>query len=111
MGFMRAVEGGARSLRQFLGGQSLRGLYHPPFGMNPMRFNRVEPGALDRQQARDQSHTLPRLLDCPVVGANPGAHFVADMPRDVIPDQFHTTHFTTETRILPVFALAHLAPG
>jgi hypothetical protein len=39
--------------------------HNPAFAMPPERFNRVEPGALDRQQATDDAPALASSFDLP----------------------------------------------
>jgi len=55
--------------------------------MEPARLNRVEPGALDRQEAGQNANASTSGL-CPlIVSTNPGAHLRGEVPRGVIPDQ------------------------
>ena len=55
--------------------------------MNPLGFNRVEPGTFGGQQARQDAHTLAGLFDRLIVAAHPSANHLTLVPRGVIPDQ------------------------
>jgi len=57
-----------------------------PLAMTPVGFDTIEPGAFRRQLANDDSHAT--FLFClSVVSPNPIAHFMAKMPRGMVPDQ------------------------
>src|SRR6266536_3156942 len=75
------------ALGQLFGGKQPIVLNHVAFAMDPFRLNRVEPGALRRQQKGQDTHARARLLDLLVVVANPGAHGLTLMPGGIIPDQ------------------------
>src|SRR5205823_3964858 len=62
-------------------------LSHIAFTVNPFGLNRVEPGALRRQEKGQDTHTLACLLDLQIMLANPGANGLTLVPGGVIPDQ------------------------
>lgn len=55
--------------------------------MEPLRLNRIQPGALFRQKGRQNANTSPLLLDLVVVFTNPSAYVLTAMLGGVIPDQ------------------------
>ena len=59
---MGAVEVGADAISDLLGAEQASGLDDGPFAMDPFRLNRVEPGTLDRQEARQDAHALACCL-------------------------------------------------
>src|SRR5947199_3090980 len=75
----------------FLCGEQTGWFHDGPLAMHPMWFNAVEPGTLDRQPARDDTH--PRFArslarqHAAVVLLKPTAHFLTHMPRGIIPDK------------------------
>src|SRR5437016_13097530 len=75
------------TLSQLFGGQQPIVLNHIAFAVDPFRLNRVEPGALRRQEEGQDTHACGRLLDLPVVLANPGANGLTLVPGGIIPDQ------------------------
>src|SRR5919109_4118691 len=57
-----------------------------PLGVDPLWLDSIQPRALDRQLADQDSHA-PLPLGPPVMGANPRADFLADVPTGVVPHQ------------------------
>lgn len=56
--------------------------------MTPTRFNRIEPGAFERQQMRDQAG-FTRLLGRLIVQADPRPQTLAFVPTGIVPDNDH----------------------
>ena len=56
-------------------------------GMDPFRFNGIEPGALRGQEAGQNTNAFAGLFDLVVVFTDPGANHLADMPASMVPDQ------------------------
>ena len=54
-----------------------------PLGVNPLWLDSIQPRALDRQLADQDSHA-PLTLGLPVMGANPRADFLAEVPTGVV---------------------------
>src|SRR6266568_1922142 len=75
------------TLGQLFRGKQAIGLDDVPLAVDPFGLNRVEPGALRRQQKGQDTHACARLLDVLVVLANPGANGLALVPRSIVPDQ------------------------
>ncbi len=75
------------TLGQLFSGKQAIGLDDVPLAVDPFGLNRVEPGALRRQQEGQDTHACARLLDLLIVLANPGANGLTLMPGGVIPDQ------------------------
>src|SRR5579859_1692894 len=69
----------ADTLGQLFGGKQSVGFDHVALAVDPFGFNRVEPGALRRQQKGQDTHASPIQLDLPIVLTNPGAHNQAFM--------------------------------
>jgi hypothetical protein len=67
--------------------KQLIGLGHRLFAMRPFGFNRIEPGALGWQEAREDADTFAALLDLLVMCVKPGAGQPTTTPARVIPDQ------------------------
>src|SRR5205823_13692763 len=57
-----------------------------PLGVDPLWLDSIQPRALDRQLADQDSHAT-LTLGPPVMGANPRADFLADVPTGVVPHQ------------------------
>lgn len=55
--------------------------------MDPLGFNRIEPGALCGEPKRQNTNPFACHIDLLVMLSNPGTHDLADMPGSVIPDQ------------------------
>src|SRR5205814_10323077 len=67
------------------------GFSHCSLAMYPLRLDVVQPGALGRQKARDYLDALlpfsPASKHLPIVLPYPVAHFPADVPGSVVPDE------------------------
>lgn len=59
-----------------------------PLGVDPLWLDSIQPRALDRQLADQDSHAT-LTLGLPVMGANPRADFLADVPTGVVLHQQH----------------------
>ncbi len=55
---MRAIKGSANSVSQRLFGKRSLGLNNSAFTKRPLGFNRVEPGAFDRQEANQDAYSF-----------------------------------------------------
>src|SRR5436305_1603978 len=77
----------ADTLGQLFGSKQAVGLGHVALAVNPFRLNRVQPGALCRQEKGQNTHACACLLDLQVMLTNPGANGLTLMPGGVIPDQ------------------------
>ena len=80
-------EDGANPGNHFVGSQLSVGFDNFSFGMDPERLNCIQPGALFGQQAYQQSHALPRLLDLTIMLAQPCDHGFAHMPGGMVPKE------------------------
>src|SRR5258708_9268534 len=87
MRFIRTPKAGTDPLRQVASGQHPVVLDDVALGMHPFGFDGIEPGALRRQQERQDPHALARLFDLLIVLAQPGPNGLTLMPGGVIPDQ------------------------
>src|SRR5579862_6404578 len=85
--FVGTAQSLADAILQFAGGEQARGLDDLALGMDPVRLDRIEPWAFDRQGAREDAHALPLALDLEIPVADPGADGAADLPGGVVPDQ------------------------
>src|SRR5262249_57104454 len=84
---MGAAKVGTDPVSGFLGAEEAVRLNDSPLAMDPLGFDRVEPGALDVQGARHEAHPLPALLDLSVVRADPGPHPFTRLPAGAVPHQ------------------------
>ena len=57
-----------------------------PLGVDPLWLDSIQPRALDRQLAEQDSHAT-LTLGLPVMGVNPRADFLADVPTGMVPHQ------------------------
>ena len=80
------AQASADSLFHFGGRQEAVRFHNPALGMDPVRLNAVEPGALDGLVTRQETDSRAGLLDLAIVALNPGPHGAAPMPRGVIPN-------------------------
>src|SRR5258708_10718349 len=87
MRFIRTPKVGTDPLRQLASGQQPVVLDDVALGMHPFGFDGIEPGALRRQQERQDPHALARLFDLLIVLAHPGPNGLTLMPGGVIPNQ------------------------
>lgn len=55
--------------------------------MHPFGLDRIEPGALGWQQARENAHAFATLLDLLVVCVKPGTDQLTAVPGSVVPDE------------------------
>src|SRR5258706_7323128 len=84
---MWAAEIGTRALRYLAAREQAVRLDNGTFAVDPLGLDRIEPGAFDRQVARQDPYAVALLLDLLVVGMDPAAHVLADVPGSVVPDQ------------------------
>src|SRR5712692_7642285 len=75
---------------QFVRAQDAFSFGNVALAMNPLGFNRVEPGTFRGQQARQDAHPPAGLLDRLIVAAHPSANHLTLVPRGVIPDQYES---------------------
>ncbi len=87
MRFIRTAKVSTDPFSQLASGQQPVVLDHVALGMHPLGFNGIEPGALCRQQERQNAHALAGLLDLLVVLADPGTYSLTLVPGGIIPDQ------------------------
>src|SRR4030067_1871032 len=87
MVFMSAIEGSTNAVSQLLDRQGAIRFSNPAFAMHPLRLNRVEPGAFDRQGADQNAAALPAAFSLAVMLADPGPDGLADVPGSVVPNQ------------------------
>src|SRR5919106_1664703 len=74
-------------LGQLLATEQAVGLHYPTFGMDPARFDGVEPRAFGGQGTGENAHPLASALDRAVVFPNPVFHFLTDVPGGIVPHQ------------------------
>jgi hypothetical protein len=72
---------------QLLSTQNTVSFRNIAFAMNPLRLDWVEPRAFGGQEARENTHALPGLLDRSVMALEPGTNNLTFVPRGVIPDE------------------------
>src|SRR5262245_48240055 len=87
MSFMGASIGSTDALSKLLSRKQPIAFDHIPLAVDPFGFNRIEPGTLGRQKARQNAHAFALLLDLPVVLFDPGSHDFTLMPGGIVPDQ------------------------
>src|SRR4030066_2011223 len=87
MVFMSAIEGSTNAVSQLLDRQGAIRFSNPAFAVHPLRLNRVEPGAFDRQEADQNADALPAAFSVAVMLADPGPDGLADVPGSVVPNQ------------------------
>src|ERR671914_676796 len=81
-----AVEVGADPLDEFHFAQGAIRFNDGALGVDPLRLDSIQPRTLDRQSADRDSYSA-FTLGLPVMGANPGANFLTDVPTGIAPDQ------------------------
>lgn len=86
---------GADALFEFVRCEHTRWLGDGSFAVHPFRLNRVQPGALARQAADNETYTLACALHLAVVSAKPVPHVLARVPRGVVPHQEQGGHALT----------------
>src|SRR5262245_15541315 len=87
MGIMGATKVSTNPVSDLLSAEQPSRLDDGALAMDPLGLNRVEPGTLDRQIARQDPHAVPLLLDLSVLCTDPSAHAFTHMPGGVVPDQ------------------------
>ncbi len=85
--FMRAGQSSTNALFQLVWRQGSVGLDDASFAMHPLGFNRVEPGALDRQRTNEDPCALTRFQTGLIMRSDPLLYSTADMPTSVVPHQ------------------------
>ncbi len=88
MRLLRTAVIGAHTSFQFLSTQDAVSFGNIAFAVNPLWFNRVEPGTFRGQEARENAYTQACLLDRLVMVAEPSSNDLAFVPGGVIPDQY-----------------------
>lgn len=83
---MNTVKGSTNSVSQILFRQSSVWLHNSALAVSPLRFNRIEPGTFDGQEADQDTNTLSRSFDSLIVFTDPGAHGFAGVPASIVPD-------------------------
>ena len=83
---MKAVKGSTNSVSQSLFGKGSIRLDNSAFTVGPHWFNRVEPGAFDRQKTNQDTNSFSGTFDNPIMFSNPGTHSFASMPTGIIPN-------------------------
>src|SRR5260221_6656430 len=89
---MRAGKVAADTVGHLVGREQPRRFDDRALAVDPLGLNGVEPGTLDRQTADEEAHAVPIVLDLAVVGPDPGADRLADMPGGVVPDHHPDRH-------------------
>jgi len=83
MRFIRTAKVGTDPFSKLLSGQQAIVLDDVALGMHPFGFDGIEPGALRRQQERQDAHALARLFDLLIVLAHPATNGLTLMPGGV----------------------------
>jgi len=83
---VKAIKGSANSVSQGMFGEGSVGLDSSAFTMCPLRFNRIEPGAFDWQEANQDTNSFSCLFDGAIMFTDPGAHSLAGVPTGVVPN-------------------------
>ncbi len=78
---------GTDPISQLIGREQASWLNYCPFAMDPLGFDGIEPGTLDRQLAHQQTDSRPGAFDRLVMRTHPGAYRLANVPGGVVPDQ------------------------
>jgi hypothetical protein len=84
---VRTIEGGTGAICQLPGAEQAAGFHHPSFAMDPFGLYRIEPRALDGQQAAYDPHPTAACFDPPIVGSDPLPNLLGNVPAGVVPDQ------------------------
>ncbi len=77
----------AHAVGHLLGTEQAGRLDTGALAVHPLGLNRVEPGTLDGQIARQDAHPLAPSLHGAVMRSDPGADGLTDVPGGVVPDQ------------------------
>src|SRR4051812_6317854 len=91
MRFMSTAESRTESLSQFGHGQGTVRFENAALGVQPLGFNGIEPGTLDRQRTDEQTNALGAVFGVLVVLMKPLTHGLAELPGGVIPNQSQDT--------------------
>jgi len=83
---VKAIKGSANSVSQGLSRKGSVGLDNSALTMCPLRFNWVEPGAFDWQEANQNANTFSCPFDSTVMCSYPGTHSSACVPTGVVPN-------------------------
>src|SRR5882762_1302201 len=78
---------GTHTSFQFLSTQDAVSFGNIAFSVNPLGFNRVEPGTFGGQEARENAYTRACLFHCLVMVAEPSPNDLTFVPGGVIPDE------------------------
>src|SRR5206468_9382138 len=84
MRFIGTSKIGTDPFSKLLSGQQAIVLDDVALGVHPFGFDGIKPGALRRQQERQNAHTHPGLFDLLIVLANPATNGLTLMPGGVI---------------------------
>src|SRR5918993_903288 len=85
--FVSTAEDPANPICELVSAEQPLGLDHLAFGVDPLGLYRVEPRALDGQQARHYPNPTAASFDTAVVGDDPISHLTALVPASVVPDE------------------------
>ena len=85
MDLVITCKGGAYAFREFVSWQGAIRLNDPSLSVHPFRFDRVQPGALHRQKANQDTDTSVAAFDLAVMLPDPIAYHLTGMPRGIIP--------------------------
>ena len=83
---VKAIKGSANSVSQGLSRKGSVWLDNSAFTMCPLRFNRVEPGAFDWQEANQDTNSFSCLFDSAIMVTDPSTHSFAGVPTGVVPN-------------------------
>src|SRR5260370_32109887 len=87
MRFIRTAKTSTNAFSQKVRGKQPVGFHHSVLAMDPIGFNRVEPGTFGRQETRQDADAFALSFDLGVVCADPSAHELAHMPGGVVPNE------------------------
>src|SRR5262245_15186505 len=90
--FMGAAKVGADAVRGLVSAEQTARLNDSSLARDPLRFDRIEPGTLDRQVAGEDADPVSLVLALLVVSPYPGPNSLADMPGGIVPDQCPHAH-------------------
>ena len=86
MGKVRTLKSITNSIGQGLFGQNRIGFNDPSFRMSPLGLNGIEPRTYHWQKASRNANPLTLAFDRAIVGTNPLANGLTDMPTGIVPD-------------------------
>src|SRR5260370_16973415 len=87
MRFIGTAKMSTNAFSQKLRGKQPIGFHHSAIAMDPLGFNRVEPGTFGGQETRQDADAFAFSFDLGVVCADPSAHELAHMPGGVVPNE------------------------